>query len=563
MTDAQLALPLLKEAPLTPLDVLRQGGGDEGESVSLVRRAAGVFYTPRSISDHLSTAVLAQLVPQGRVRVCDPFAGDGRLVRWLIEHAAVARVDIEWEVALWDIHDEGLAAAVDAIEELRGNGHRIVDLECWTGDSFARVAEGSDAPFDCVVTNPPWENLKPDTRDLEMMPEHKRDAYKKALRATAAHLESLYPQAAATVKYGGWGTNLSRLGAEAAVRLLAEEGVLGIVLPVSVLADQASDNLRGWLLTQHSVVDIGYVPAEARPFASADVGACTLTILRKASENIKPHVTMYDRSMDVVEAGPVELGRSDLADDGNLIPVGFGLEPVRLGRLMSHLPRFGDLETNACLDAAAPLWAGRELDETRIGQHLNDTSGPLFVKGRMVQRFEIVELPEARVLKPGWEPPASVNFERVVWRDISRRSQCRRVIATLVPPGWAAGNSLGVAYFKDGDSERLRLLLGLMSSLAFEVQLRSKLATGHVTLASLRKVHIPEPSMEARWAPRMLAAVSGRLRGNEDDEVWVEALAAKAFGLDACQTEKLVDCFPRLASEYRREIVSRRRELAD
>ena len=55
VTDAQLALPLLKEAPLTPLDVLRQGGGDEGESVSLVRRAAGVFYTPRSISDHLST----------------------------------------------------------------------------------------------------------------------------------------------------------------------------------------------------------------------------------------------------------------------------------------------------------------------------------------------------------------------------------------------------------------------------------------------------------------------------------------------------------------------------
>ena len=199
-----------------------------------------------------------------RVRVCDPFAGDGRLVRWLVDYAFTAGIDVEWEIALWDIHGEGLQVASEAINDLCDRGHRVLDLECWQGDAFARVAEGKDTPFDCVVTNPPWENLKPDQRDLELMPEQEQDAYKAALKATAAHLEALFPQGAATVKYGGWGTNLSRLGAEAAARLLAERGVLGNVLPVSVLADQASDNLRGWLLTQHSVVDIAHVPAGAR-----------------------------------------------------------------------------------------------------------------------------------------------------------------------------------------------------------------------------------------------------------------------------------------------------------
>ena len=271
---------------------------------------------------------------------------------------------------------------------------------------------------------------------------------------------------------------------------------------------------------------------------------------------------MYDRQMDPVEDGPIELDRSELANDGNLIPVGFGLEPVRLGQLMSHLPKFRDLEDDQHDGHEGPLWAGRELDETRIGQHLNDVAGPMFVKGRMVQRFEVVEEPEARVSKPGWNPPPSVGYERIVWRDISRSSQSRRMIATLVPPGWVAGNSLGVAYFKDGDGDRLRLLLGLLNSLAFEVQLRAKLATGHVTLASLRKVHIPRPSIDAPWAPYMLAAVSERLQGRLAAEARLEALAAKAFGLDVSQTERLVGAFGRLPTELGRQVVAQRRELA-
>lgn len=549
--DQQLSIPELFGPPANPLAVLRQIAGDDVATKTMIGRATGTFYTPRPIAVQLASSVLPEVSRDlETIRVCDPFAGDGRLVVWLIEHALTEGYDVDWKVALWDVHAEGLAAATEAFAALEASGARI-ELETWVGDAFSRAAIGRDQ-FDVVVTNPPWENLKPDTRDLALLPAAMRAEYRDALKATARHLEEVYPHSAATVKYGGWGANLARIGAEASLRCVVEGGVLGIVLPVSVLADQASEGLREFVLFHNRLANVGYFPAEARPFAKADVGACTLTVLRSESEDREPDVRVFDRSMKLAESGRLRLNNEKLRLDGHLLPVGFGLEAARLSYEFSDFQRFGDLESQL----PDGLWAGRELDETRIGDFLNDIEGPPFLKGRMIQRYDTVENPTRRVKKPNWSAPPSVEFERIVWRDISRSSQQRRIIATIVPPGAVAGNSLGVAHFRDGDARRLRLLLGLMSSLAFELQLRARLATGHVTLASIRKVHLPILDPSEPWAERMLDAVEASLGGDRHAPLRVESAAACAYRLGPDQLRRLVKCFPHLSPAEIRELMN-------
>jgi Alw26I/Eco31I/Esp3I family type II restriction m6 adenine DNA methyltransferase len=173
----------------------------------------------------------------------------------------------------------------------------------------------------------------------------------------------------------------------------------------------------------------------------------------------------------------------------------------------------------------------------------------------MIQRFELTEEPSKCVRKNGWQPPPSVAFERLVWRDVSRSSQKRRIIATIVPPGYVAGNSLGVAHFRDADPQKLRVLLGLVSSLVFEAQLRALLATGHVSLASLRMVHLPWPESSDSWGERLSELVDRRLIGEVDVEAEIEALVATAYGLDIEETKRIVHCFPRLTEEERTRIL--------
>jgi Alw26I/Eco31I/Esp3I family type II restriction m6 adenine DNA methyltransferase len=457
-------------------------------------------------------------------------------------------------VCLWDTKADGLYRAQDRLGVLQSAGISIQERDVWQGDTFSRFALSGCQQFDVVITNPPWENLKPDSRELQLLPVEARVDYTAAIRATAQHLEREFPHAAASVKYGGWGANLARIGAEASMQLTRPGGVLGMVLPISILADQASSRFRQHLLTESVLQDIGHFPAEARPFRRADVGACTLTMTRNRSLGIvEPRVTVYGKDFSATESASFRISNAEIAGRQYILPLGFGLAAAAISNSFDHLPRFGDLESKD----EKGLWAGRELDETKISQQLGDTLGaPLFIKGRMIQRFDIVETPSQKVCKEGWVVPTSVGHERIVWRDVSRRNQKRRLIATIIPPGFVAGNSLGVAYLRQRDSRRLRTLLGLLSSLPFEIQLRSLLATGHVTLASLRMVHLPALNPSACWHDPLAHAVARRLDGQAEAEFEIEALSAAAYGLSLERFSQLISCFPKFNSDEREAMLS-------
>jgi Alw26I/Eco31I/Esp3I family type II restriction m6 adenine DNA methyltransferase len=525
-----------------------------------LQNMTGRYYTHEVVGRHLADALWRAFTLSGdhtpeQVAVCDPFGGDGRLVAWLIEQAR-HRTPASWRVELWDLHEDGLREAEMRLEAL---AHKLgTSIECKTRvlDSFAYAA-GLAPEFDVVITNPPWENLKPDRRELAPLSKDEVARYVAALRETDIFLSRAYPTSQPTRKFAGWGTNLARVGIELSLRIAREGGAVGVVSPASFFADDSSRALRRWLLAENELVDLAYFPAEARLFGRADVSTATFAARRSRPASLEPSLTMYGADLNVKSRGSVSLSREFLDSSGYLVPISLGHQAANTLGLFADLPTLGSIESRE----ATGLWAGRELDETRVGRFLRPAATGSFIKGRMIGRYEVRDRPSFQVNKPGWEPPASVGFERVAWRDVSRPNQKRRVQATLIPPRWIAGNSLGVAHFRDADPNRLRLLLGLMNSFPFEFQLRSVLATGHVTLTALRCVRLPVLHSHAESSV-LLEEVRQMLEG-KGNEHRIEAAAAKMFGLTPEDMELLMGFFPKVTQEERTDVLSALRAIPE
>lgn len=523
----------------------------------LQRRAAGRFYTHELVGKFLAERWFLQhqnwLKSAKTVKACDPFCGDGRLICWILEEASKAQISPLWEIEIWDIDAEAIVIAESAIIETAKRVGATAVVHHRIGDAFKR-AIGFEEYFDLVVTNPPWELLKPDSRELRHLPSSAQSDYVAALRRVDTFLAEQYPISQPAKKFAGWGTNLARAGIELSVRITRLGGAACIVCPPSFFADGMSYPLRRWLFTETSLVVAAYFPAELRLFRTADVTAAAFIAQRKPTDKQTFEIVTFGLSGSR-EAASHSFPVTELASRDFLVPISFGSGLFEMINALAHLPKFADLEKDG------GLWAGREVDETRIDNWLDATIGAPFVKGRMVDRYRVVEEPSRKLRRERYEKLRSVHSRRIVWRDVSRPNQKRRMIATIIPSGWVTGNSLGVAYFSEPNNQRLSALLGIMNSLPFELQLRARLATGHVSLTALREVRIPD--LEDNPAIGLLSDYVDRvLAGNVNATPYIEAAAAHAYGLSLPQYEQIMAEFPKLSGEECRSMIEAFRFVA-
>jgi Alw26I/Eco31I/Esp3I family type II restriction m6 adenine DNA methyltransferase len=517
----------------------------------LLVRSAGVFYTHELIGRHLARALVAEIRARGSApaRIVDPFCGDGRLVAWLVEELHAAGLgDQHMQVSIWDCDRDSVAKAESRVRTALSSAGMDADIDARSWDTFVDGLNRA-REFDIVVTNPPWEVLKPDRRELEALSDDQAERYVAWLRERDGMLSTLYPNSRPTRRFSGWGTNLARCGIELSLMLTSEDGVCGVVAPMSLMADQVSVRLRSWMFHRFDMREFSYYPAEARLFENVDQPAMTFVARRGGSDLVAPRVTRYNRDREIVASRKLSVPLETLLGVDFVFPLHLPPSCVDVLFQWEHLPTFGELEGPSSND----LWAGRELDETGYKSYLADTGTHLFAKGRMVRRFGITEQPTAFVSSSGPRIPSSADQSRLVWRDVSRPTQKRRIHATIIPPGWVTGNSLHVAYFRDGDQTRLMALLAVLNSLVFEFQVRAFLATGHISLGAVRKARMPDlgdPNLVARFADVASLCMSDHERHWADLEVAV----GRAYGVDTDQLESVLECFPKL-SEAERDIL--------
>jgi Alw26I/Eco31I/Esp3I family type II restriction m6 adenine DNA methyltransferase len=233
-------------------------------------------------------------------------------------------------------------------------------------------------------------------------------------------------------------------------------------------------------------------------------------------------------------------------------------KPVALNVFGEHEALVSSIaSTNTALsfleaDMRFGLWLGRELDETRLAESLAEPgAGVPFLKGRHVFPFQVVRDELLHIDPAKRLMPSTVKELRLAWRDVSRPNQRRRMHVALVPQGNVTGNSLGVAFFKYGPLERVRILMAIMNSMAFELQVRTHLATAHVSLGVIRRCSVPLRCFdEAQLKERILTLVDLRLRSG-DEMPELEVAVARAYGVTRDEFASMLGAFPKLTAAER------------
>jgi Alw26I/Eco31I/Esp3I family type II restriction m6 adenine DNA methyltransferase len=307
-------------------------------------------------------------------------------------------------------------------------------------------------------------------------------------------------------------------------------------MPASFVADSTHGALRAFVTNDSSILELASYPAEARLFDGADVHFVTLLSRRqRAGGGESTQLIRFGPNVDIVSSAAVAHPESRSTEWS--FPLHPGATPLQILDHIRDLPTLGEvLSTQG-------YWAGRELDETGLTKRFMPSGVPV-LKGRNIQRFSHTADPAMLVEKNLADRFSSVSRSRLVWRDVSRPSQKRRVQATVIPAGLLTGNSLGV--LTAPDDEHLYWMLGLFSSAVFESQLRILLTTGHVTLASLRKVRVPWPS-SAHFTPIAALARQQSRASTPTLQNELEDTVCMAYGLTPSQRRELFSSYPWLS----------------
>lgn len=504
-------------------------------------KATGKYYTDEKIALLMIEKLLPLINAIGKenYNIADPFSGDGRLITLLIKQWILNGFpDVEWNVYLFDIEHAGLVHAKSELAELKLAGANI-NVNVKNIDVFYEFENYVDY-FDCVITNPPWENIKPDSRELNLFGPSIKSKYIESLREFDDYLSRVLPYSQPKRKFAGWGTNLSRVGAELSLEICNKNGMLAIVMPASFFADEQSFTLRQKFFNTGRLDFINYYPAEARLFNDADVSSCSFILIKGDFFKEDMQLSVYDKKLNINSFGCFDFSSIDTQHLS--IPISQGVHAIHLlKRLQEEYSTWNSLEKNG------EIWAGREIDETGSSNWTKKNGdGYLFVKGKMIGRYNFDISHNLKITKKIDKVPSSSNFERIAWRDISRPSQKRRVIATVIPPNSLAGNSLGVVYYQNGSQDSLFSLLGIINSLCFEFQLRCFLATGHVSLSALRKTAIPSEKILSQHTELKQLVISC-MNGCSDAELKIEAyIAKKIYKLNLNEFHKLLSSFDKI-----------------
>jgi Alw26I/Eco31I/Esp3I family type II restriction m6 adenine DNA methyltransferase len=345
--------------------------------------------------------------------------------------------------------------------------------------------------FDAIVGNPPYEILS--VKESGIHERSNEQTYFRRMYRTCQGKINTY-----------------RLMLERGLELLRNGGVLGFIVPATLLADSSASKLRKMILEECSICDALVIPEKSKVFVGVTQSLLILVVRKGAPTRVvKP--TVWD-GKSPAPAGGVELSMDLIRSTGYRIPV---LKSQEDKRLLEALLRYPALGGAAGYPAVATVHQG-EINLTVHHQFITNrkTDFPL-IRGEHVTPFRVTH-PAARA-RLDWVVPeffdhrekqAGLNpsipgkgssdgrkargtpweSERIVLGRVVNMETDRRLKAALVPAGSFLGD---MTNFIANPGVPVLYLLGLLNSRLLNRRMKLTSTNNYISAAEVEALPIP------------------------------------------------------------------------
>jgi Alw26I/Eco31I/Esp3I family type II restriction m6 adenine DNA methyltransferase len=347
---------------------------------------------------------------------------------------------------------------------------------------FPEAFRSENAGFDVVIGNPPYDVLAEKERREDL------SQFMNFIKSS----EELNPALGNKI-------DLYRLMIAKACSIGCNESQLGFIVPMSILADQQTVNLRKYLINSFKIKMIDAFPQKDDPtrrvFPEAKLPTSVI-IFEKSHEDYGffPVITHPGRYLS--EISGTYLCDKSLAEmlDKDYFPI-----PLLSSDLASNILRklYYRFDWICLIDNLIQTYQG-EINETTLASLLstNAAIGPKVLRGGNVQRYEFLEEARQGIDKYldvqryeqqiGGQRVAHTKNPRIGYQRNAALDNWRRLIFTELPSQSYCFDS--ISYFPITDKKKDYALLALLNSNLFEWRFRLTSTNNHVSTKEIARL---------------------------------------------------------------------------
>lgn len=416
-------------------------------------------------------------------------------------------------------------------------------------EEFGNVFERSVSGFDCILMNPPYERLKPNLAEFlrERLVSGNKTIHMKRFEDHRKRLaeDVNYFRNSGEYSYSNRFTlNTYQLFIERSLQLARKGGVVGCIVPSTLLGDQSTERLRRELLQRNRIHSVHEFPESSRIFEGVTQSVLVLVVSKGG--------TTRELTMSYGLRGVEEAMRKE--------PMRISTDRLLPCKVIPRLSRGGwDIVTS--IQAFPPLSeiTGADVRRGELDLTLNkscildsDNRYPL-VRGSNISRFRLLGMDRSQFVDVGMlkeqlgesKRVAHLETFRIATQQVSNMNQRWRLKSSFVPPSHVLANSCNYIVLAEDvfGSSSLWYLMGVLNSELVNWRFNVGSFNNHISIRELRSLPIVVPSHPEQKKMRNLIVRETRrvFKDNQRPTNLLNAMVFRIYGLDTKMAEHVLE----------------------